>query len=100
MLVVRDVFTAKPGHASKLAALFKKVMGRQGNVQVMTDLIGEFNTVVMEFEVENLAEFERIMGEYQSGKLIEGLDSETAAAMKKYAEMYMTGRREIYKVVG
>ena len=99
MLIVRDVFTAQPGQASKFAALFKKVMGPQGNVQVMTDLIGEFNTVVMEFEVENLSQFEQVMKEYQSGKMMEGLDSETAAAMKKYTEMYMTGRREIFRVI-
>jgi hypothetical protein len=59
MLIIREVFTAKPGQASKLAKLFKKSFASDSNVQVMTDLAGEYNTVVMEMQVENLAEFER-----------------------------------------
>lgn len=99
MLIVRDVFTAKSGQASKLASLFKKVMGSNGKVRVLTDAVGDFNTVVMETEVKSMDEFEQRMKEYQSGKLMKDLDSETAAAMSKYSEMWSTGRREILRVV-
>lgn len=99
MLIVREVFKAKPGQASKLASLFKKVMANRKNVRVLTDSVGNFNTVVMESEVKSLAEFEREMEEYKSGKMMEGLDPDTAAQMSKYSEMYLNGWREVFQVL-
>jgi hypothetical protein len=99
MLVVREIFTAKPGQASKLAGLFKKSMGNLGRVRVMTDFIGDFNTVVMESEVESLADFEKQVEQYKSGSFQKGLDKETAEELKKYADMFQGGRREVYSVV-
>jgi hypothetical protein len=52
----------------------------------------------METEVQNMAEFEQRMTDYASGKLMEGLDSDTVAAMKSYSEMWSTGRREILRI--
>jgi hypothetical protein len=99
MLVVREVFTAKPGQASKLAKLFKKAMGGEPNTRILTDLIGEYNTVVMEMQVKNLAEFEAQMEEYKSGKPDPKMDPKVVEEMKHYTEMYLTGRREIYQIV-
>ena len=99
MLIIREVFTAKPGQASKLAKLFKKAFGTEQNVRVMTDLIGDYNTVVMEMQVKDLAEFERQMQEYKSGKPDPKMDPEIAEEMSKYTEMYLVGRREIYQIV-
>lgn len=95
MLIIREVFTAKPGQASKLAKLFKKAFGTEPNIRVMTDLVGDYNTVVMEMQAKNLAEFEKQMEDYKSGKM----DPKVAEEMSKYTEMYLTGRREIYQVV-
>ncbi|HEY7161515.1 MAG TPA: hypothetical protein VH815_09660 [Acidobacteriota bacterium] len=99
MLIVREIFTAKPGQASKLAKLCKKAMSEDHNVVVMTDLVGNFNTVVAEFRVKNLAEFEKQMEEYKSGKQDPKMDPDLAEEMSKYTEMYITGRREIYQIV-
>lgn len=99
MLIIREVFTAKPGQASKLAKLFKKAFSRDANVRVMTDLVGNYNTVVSEMQVNSLAEFERKMEEYKSGKPDPKMDPEVAQELSKYAEMYITGRREIYQIV-
>ncbi len=88
-MIVRDIFVAKPGNASKLAKMFKKAMPQ---ARIMTDLVGEYNTVVMETQVADLAAFERMMEEYRAGKL------DPAAAMKGYTEMYLTGRREIFRI--
>ena len=55
MLIVRDIFTAKPGQASKLGQLFKKAFSADPHVRVMTDLVADYNTVVMEMTVKNLA---------------------------------------------
>lgn len=99
MLIIREVFTAKPGQASKLARLFKKGFGGDAKMHVMTDLIGDYNTVVIEMQVESLAEFEKQMEEYKSGKPDPRMDPRVAEEMSKYTEMYMTGRREIYQIV-
>ena len=99
MLIVREVFTAKPGQASKLAKLFKKGFGGDPNVRVMTDMVGNYNTVVVEMPVNSLAEFEKQMEEYKSGKPDPKMDPKVAEEMSKYTEMYLTGRREIYQIV-
>lgn len=95
MLIVREIFVAKPGQASRLAKLFKKGFGGEANTRVMTDLVGNYNTVVMEMQVGSLAEFEKQMEEYKSGKM----DPEVAKEMSGYTEMYLTGRREVFRVL-
>ena len=50
MIVVRETFIAKPGMASKLATWFKAEMEGQRGCRVMTDLVGSFNSVIMETE--------------------------------------------------
>jgi hypothetical protein len=99
MLIIREVFTAKPGQASKLAKLFKRAMANQPNVRIMTDFVGNYNTVVSEMQVESLAEFERQMEEYKSGKPDPKMDPEVAEELSRYTEMYISGRREIYQVI-
>jgi hypothetical protein len=64
MLLVREVFYAKPGQAGKLARLMREVMSAaypNGNIRIMTDYISEFNKVVMETELADLAAFEARM---------------------------------------
>ena len=93
MYVVRETFTAKPGMASKLAALFKDVVKIEGvKVRVLTDVVAAFNTVVLETEVPDLGEFEKIMADYMSNQ-------EIRSKMKGYTDMYVVGRREVYRVV-
>ncbi len=99
MLIIREVFTAKPGQASKLAKLFRKAFGQDSSVRIMTDFIGEYNTVVAEMQVANLAEFEKQMEEYKAGKPDPKVDPETQKEMAKYTEMYLTGRREVFQIV-
>lgn len=99
MIIIREVFTAKPGQASKLAKLFKKGFGNDPSMRIMTDLAGEYNTVVVEMPVKNLAEWEKQMEEYKSGKPDPKMDPKVAEEMSKYTEMYLTGRREIFQVI-
>jgi hypothetical protein len=99
MLVIREVFIAKPGQASKLAKLFKRGFPADPNTRVMTDLVGDYNTVVIEMQVETLAEFERQMEEYKSGKPDPKMDPKVAEEMSKYTEMYLTGRREVFQIL-
>ncbi|HMI30318.1 MAG TPA: hypothetical protein VK527_01155 [Candidatus Limnocylindrales bacterium] len=46
----------------------------------------------MEFEVSDLGEFEKRMKEYSEGK-------EIREKMKGYTDMYLTGGREVYRVM-
>lgn len=99
MIIIREVFTAKPGQASKLAKLFKRGFGTDPAIRVMTDLAGEYNTVVVEMPVKSLGEWEKQMEEYKSGKPDPNMDPKVAEEMSRYTEMYLTGRREIFQTV-
>lgn len=94
MYIVRETFTAKPGKASALAALFKQVAERVPGVttRVMTDFIADFNTVIMDTEVEDLAVFEKTMQEYVSR-------ADVREMLKGYTDMYVTGKREVFRIV-
>jgi HKD family nuclease len=93
MIVVREVFVAKPGQASKLASLMKEIAqsGLMGKCRIMTDLTGDFNRVVMETEFESLAEVEIRMQENEKNDAVR-------QKMKGYTEMYLTGGREVFRV--
>jgi hypothetical protein len=94
MLIVRNSFIAKPGMAGKLAAQLKEMAtaGSLKNVRVMTDVVGDFNHVVMEHEVESASEFEGLMTRYSS-------DPQARDKAKGYTELWNTGRRELFRVV-
>ena len=93
MIVVRNCFTAKPGSASKLAALFKEAaaIAQIPKYRVLTDLTGEFNRVVLEYEAENLAEFDARMKQYAT-------DEKFREKMKGYTDLWVTGCREIMQI--
>src|SRR5262249_20343460 len=100
MLIIRETFTAKPGQASKLAKLCKRMFtAMDPTARVMTDFIGPFNTVVIETQVKSLSEFEKTIEDYKSGKPDPRIDPKDMEEMAKYTEMYLTGRREVYQVI-
>lgn len=94
MIVVRNTFVCKPGSASKLAAQLKEAMGSRKDMKarILTDLTGDFNRVVMEFDGADFGEFEARMKEYQT-------DEAFREKMKGYTDLYVTGTREIFQVV-
>jgi hypothetical protein len=94
MIVVRNSFIAKPGQASKLAAQLKEMAsaGNLANHRVLTDLTGEFNRVVMEYEVESLSAFEETFKKYSS-------DPQIREKAKGYTDLWLTGTRELFRVV-
>ena len=60
MIIVHDIFICKPGNASKVAKLFKEVMAAQPElVNIMTDLTGDFNKVVMVSKYDSLTAYEQ-----------------------------------------
>jgi hypothetical protein len=97
MLLIRDIFYCKPGQVRSLVEKMKamnKVSEKLGlgTARLMTDLSAErYWTVVAQFEVKSLAEFEEQMGKSMNNKELE-------AAMKGYHELVDHGRREIYTI--
>lgn len=94
VIIVRNSFIAKPGHAGKLAAQLKDMASsaKLRNPRVMTDVTGEFNHVVMEHEVESASEFEELMTRYSS-------DPQAREKAKGYTDLWTTGRRELFRVL-
>lgn len=94
MIVVRNRFIAKPGQASKLAAQLKEMAsaGNLPNHRILTDMTGEFNHVVMEYEVESLSAIEQMMQRYAS-------DLQVREKAKGYTDLWTSGSREIFRVV-
>src|SRR3954471_7897719 len=96
MIIVHDIFVCKPGNASKVAKLFKEVMADNAElVNIMTDMTGQYNRVIMVSKYENLTAYEKSFEKYMQ-------DSEEMQKMKEkmkgYTDMYLTGSREIYQV--
>ena len=96
MIIVHDIFIYKPGNASKVAKLFKEVMsGNSELVNIMTDMTGQYNKVVMVSKYENLTAYEQSFEKYKQ-------DTDTMKKMQEkmagYHDMYLTGSREIYQV--
>ena len=93
MIIVRNCFVAKPGQASKLAAHLKEAAAAAiPKHRVLTDLTGDFNRVVLEYEAENIAEFEARMKQVMTDKVFR-------EKMKGYTDLYVTGSREILQMV-
>jgi hypothetical protein len=95
MIIVHDIFICKPGNASKLAKLFKEVMTMEETVNIMTDVTGSYNKVVMVSKYDSLAAFEQSFEKYSQNT------EEMKAMMEKmkgYTDLYLTGSREIYRV--
>ncbi len=94
MYLVRDVFQTKPGKAKELVNKFKKAafyfegQGMKG-LKVMTDIAATYWTVVLESEVEDLADFAKEVrggtSQPEVGKIMEG-----------YMDLVQGGHREIF----
>jgi hypothetical protein len=98
MLLVREVFIAKPGHAGELSKMMKdnmKDMPASMNAKVMLDSVTDYNKIVVEYEVESLAEFEQAMNQEKSKQ---GEKNENNSGVK-YTDLYLTGKREIFRII-
>ncbi|KAA9038001.1 hypothetical protein FW778_14635 [Ginsengibacter hankyongi] len=96
MIMVHDTFICKPGNASKVAKMFKEAMANDPNmVNIMTDMTGAYNRVIMVSKYDNLTAFEQSFQKYMQ-------DNEETKKMKEkmqgYQDKYLTGSREIYQV--
>jgi hypothetical protein len=98
MLLVREVFIAKPGHAGELSKMMKENMkGMPGfmNAKVMLDSVTDYNKIVVEYEVESLTAFEENMNKEKSKQTSKKPETKGP----KYTDLYLTGKREIFRII-
>lgn len=98
MILVRNVFRLKFGKAREAVAIMKeglaiqKKLGSDVSTRLLTDVTGDFYSLVLELTVPNLAALEatqpRIMG-----------DKEWQANYQKFTPLVESGHREIYTIV-
>ncbi len=101
MLLVREIMYCKPGKVRPMvdkSLAMAKLMQKsgQGNLRVMTDVVGErYWTTIMEFEVKDLKAFDDMM----AGRGMSEADGrEFENVMKGYHDLVEYGKREIYKI--
>jgi hypothetical protein len=97
MITVREIFRIQPEKMRECKVLVKEMMKIEGEVgmgpsRAMTDLSGEYFTLVIETDHANLAEFEK--------RMQEGFTDERWREMYgKFRPMLRSGHREIYQVL-
>lgn len=94
MIRVRGVFQAKYGKGDELVRLFKEAQAiwpEGGNRHILTDLSGQFFTVVTESEWDSLGAWEA------SGEVF--ADPRFPAWFERMTELVESGRREFYNLV-
>ena len=98
MIVVRNVFRLQFGKAKEAVAIMKeglaiqKKLGADVSTRLLTDVTGDFYTLVLEITVPNLAALEatqpKIMG-----------DKDWQANYQKFTPLVESGHREIFTIV-
>ena len=101
MYLVREIMYCKPGKVRPLVEKFtamSKLGEKSGmpKMRILTDFAAErYWTLVAEMEVENIAEFERMMSSMPTN---EDDAKEFEKIMKGYHDLVEYGKREIYKI--
>lgn len=98
MIVVRDIFQLHFGKAKDAIKHLKRgreILAEAGYPvsRILTDVTGEYYTIVMESEVESLAAYEQGMEESQEAKAWQRLYRED------FVPLVREGRREIFRIV-
>jgi hypothetical protein len=97
MILVRDIFQIKFGKMRDAMAIWKDaqaILKQTGHHpdRMLTDMTGEYYTLVMESTFKNLEEFEK-------GHASTSMSDEFRNIYKRFTEYVTSGRREIFTVV-
>jgi hypothetical protein len=97
MIIVRDIFQLKFGKAKEAMALLKEgieIMKKSGFKldRVLTDLTGQFYTLVMESSYKSLTDYENMA-------VSNGDSSDWRAWYQKFVPLVESGRREMFRTV-
>ena len=93
MIVVRDIFQLQFGKAREALEILKQMPSEDSQVRtrLLTDLTGEYYTLVMESSYPSLAAWEADMQRLQ--------DPEWRKVYSRFTPLVMSGRREIFRQV-
>ena len=97
MYLIREVFQAKPGKAKDLVKMFKLAAPHLektqniGNMKVMTDVVSNYWTVVVETETPDI-------GGFFTNLRTATMSDEMKEIMKGYMDCVEGGRREIFMI--
>jgi hypothetical protein len=96
MILVRDVFQLKFGKAREAQELWKEgfqIIGKSSHQpdRILTDLSGNYYTLVLENTYDSLTQYESSMTEIRN--------EEWRKWYRKFAELVESGHREIYNIV-
>lgn len=96
MIQVREIFQLHFGRAREAIALARegsRIEERHGGApsRILTDLTGEYYTLILESEHESLAAFEASLGSMNN--------DEFRAWYPRFSALVRSGRREIYRIV-
>jgi hypothetical protein len=97
MYLIREVFQAKPGKAKDLVKMFKLAAPHLqktqniSNMKVMTDVVSNYWTVVVETETPDI-------GTFFTNLRTATMSDEIKEIMKGYMDCVEGGRREIFLV--
>jgi hypothetical protein len=97
MIVVRDVFQVQFGKMRDVLELWKPVLELEAQFagskpRILTDLVGEYYTLVLETEFESLGAFEET---FNQGSVSE----EWRKAYQQVVPYLVSGHREIFTIV-
>lgn len=97
MIVVRDVFQLKFGTAKEATDLLQQgqeALKRSGYPvdRILTDVTGEYYTLVMESRLENLARFKEALDKTREVK-------EWQEIYRRFVPLVRSGRREVFREV-
>ncbi len=96
MILVRNTFQVKFGRMKEALALMKENLARApshaAKARLLTDLTGDFYTLVLEFEYNSYADAER---EATEAMRAPGWHE----TYQKFAALVDTGRRELFTIV-
>jgi hypothetical protein len=98
MILVRNVFRLKFGKAREAVAVMKDGLAIQKRLasgispRLLTDLSGDFYTLVLELTVPSLATLETTQSQIMS-------DKDWQANYQKFVPLVESGHREIYTIV-
>ena len=97
MYLIREVFQAKPGKAKDLVKMFKlagphfEKMGHSKSTRVLTDIVSNYWTVIVESETED-------MGAFFANMRSATMSDELKEIMKGYMDCVEGGKREIFMI--
>lgn len=97
MYQIREVFHAKPGKAKDLVKMFKQAIphfektGEARNMKVLTDIVSNYWTVIVESETEDI-------GKFITNLRSANLSDEIKDIMKGYMDCIEGGSREIFMI--